>query len=76
MILHSSSYDRASMEGHNTRATVRHRCGVPAVSLRRRLPAVEVNGEAEVMDVLAEIEEDARLNDDAIEIDSDEEYNG
>ena len=41
-----------------------------------RLPAAEVSAEAALMEALADIEEDSRLDEGAIEIDSDEEYAG
>ncbi|KAF7977196.1 hypothetical protein HWV62_4445, partial [Athelia sp. TMB] len=49
-----------------------------AASRRRstRLPAAEVSAEAALMEALADIEEDSRLDEGAIEIDSDEEYAG
>ncbi|KAF7970200.1 hypothetical protein HWV62_24786 [Athelia sp. TMB] len=49
-----------------------------AASRRRstRLPAAEVSAEAALMEALADIAEDSRLDEGAIEIDSDEEYAG
>lgn len=41
-----------------------------------RLPAVEIDVEAALMEVLADIEEDARPDEGGIEIDSDEEFVG
>jgi hypothetical protein len=45
-------------------------------SLLSRPPSAEIDAEAALMEALAEVEEDERPDDGAVEVGSDEEYNG
>jgi hypothetical protein len=72
---HYKAYCKGCVHHYVTEAKLRDQFGGQEL-LALRSPSIAINVEAALMEALAEAEEDERLDDGAVEICSDEEYNG